>query len=104
MCVCVTHYAAESLSWYSRERLKQACTPLSFHRRLMTPASSAVMKPSSADPASTNSCLASSCERAVRQHNHHYYHQIVTISSTVKIIPTINSIINTAMASSALGM
>lgn len=61
---CVTHYAAESLSWYSRERLKQAWTPLSFQSRLMTPASSAVMKPSSAEPASTNSCRASSWERS----------------------------------------
>lgn len=59
-----THYAAESLSWYSRERLKQAWTPLSFQSRLMTPASSAVMKPSSAEPASTNSCRASSWERS----------------------------------------
>lgn len=63
VCVYVTHYAAESLSWYSRERLKQAWTPPSFHRRLMTPASSPVMKPSSAEPASTNSCRASSWER-----------------------------------------
>lgn len=55
-----TYYAAESLSWYSRERLKQACTPPSFHSRWMTPASSPVMKPSSAEPANTNSCRASS--------------------------------------------
>lgn len=55
-----THYAAESLSWYSRERLKQAWTPPSFQSRWMTPASSPVMKPSSAEPASTNSCRASS--------------------------------------------
>lgn len=55
-----THYAAESLSWYSRERLKQAWTPPSFHSRWMTPASSPVMKPSSADPASTNNWRASS--------------------------------------------
>lgn len=55
-----THYAAESLSWYSRERLKQARTPPSFHSRWMTPASSPVMKPSSAEPANTNSCRASS--------------------------------------------
>lgn len=61
LCVrAATHYAAESLSWYSRERLKHACTPPSFHSRWMTPASSPVMKPSSAEPARTNSCRASS--------------------------------------------
>lgn len=67
LCVCssvsVTHYAAESFSWYSRERLKQAWTPPSFQSLLMTPASSTVMKPSSAEPASTNSCRASSWRR-----------------------------------------
>lgn len=55
-----TYYAAESLSWYSRDLLKQACTPLSFHNLFITPASSAVMKPSSAAPASTKSWRASS--------------------------------------------
>lgn len=55
-----TYYAAESLSWYSRDLLKHACTPLSFHNLFITPASSAVMKPSSAAPASTKSWRASS--------------------------------------------
>lgn len=56
-----TYYAAESFSWYSRDLLKQACTPLSFHNLFMTPASSVVIKPSSAAPASTKSWRASSC-------------------------------------------
>lgn len=56
----ITYYAAESLSWYSRDLLKQACTPLSFHSLFITPASSAVIKPSSAAPASTKSWRASS--------------------------------------------
>lgn len=50
-----TYYAAESLSWYSLDLLKQACTPLSFHSLLITPASSAVINPSSAAPANTKS-------------------------------------------------
>ena len=58
--MCEPHYAAESFSWYSRERPKQAWTPPSFQRRWITPASSPVMKPSSAEPARTNSCRASS--------------------------------------------
>lgn len=77
LCKRVTHYAAESFSWYSRERLKQAWTPPSFHSRLMTPASSPVMKPSSAEPASTNSCRASSWEESHRCQYH---------KSTVKVI------------------
>lgn len=56
----ITYYAAESLSWYSRDLLKQACTPLSFQSLFITPASSAVIKPSSAAPASTKSWRASS--------------------------------------------
>lgn len=30
-----TYYRAESFSWYSRDRLKQSCTPRSFHRASM---------------------------------------------------------------------
>lgn len=57
----VSYYEAESFSWYSLDLLKQACTPASRHSRLITPASSAVITPSSALPANTNSWRASSC-------------------------------------------
>lgn len=75
--VCPAHYAAESFSWYSRERLKQAWTPPSFHSRWMTPASSPVMKPSSAEPARTNSCRASSWTDRASQisiRGHNFFH------------------------------
>ena len=57
-----THYAAESLSWYSRERVKQPCTPLSAHSRWMTLDSSSGRMPcSSAAADRANSWRASSC-------------------------------------------
>lgn len=55
-----THYSAESLSWYSRDRLKQPWTPESFHSRFMMAASSGDRSPSSALPVTENSFLASS--------------------------------------------
>lgn len=58
--VVATHYEAESFSWYSLERAKQACTPESFHSLWIIPDSSVVMNPSSTEPASTKSCRASS--------------------------------------------
>lgn len=36
-----THYLAESLSWYSRERLKHSWVPASAHKRFMAARSSA---------------------------------------------------------------
>lgn len=56
------HYAAESLSWYSRDRAKQLWMPLSPHNRLITLASSSGRMPcSSAAADRANSCWASSC-------------------------------------------
>lgn len=57
------YYAAESLSWYSRDRSKQAWTPLSFHNLRITPVSSADITPSSALLARANSWRASSCQQ-----------------------------------------
>lgn len=67
--VTVSYYDAESLSWYSLDLLKQAWTPASLHNRLITPASSAVITPSSALPANTNSWRASSCKERWRKKN-----------------------------------
>ena len=55
-----TYYCAESLSWNSLERLKQAWTPLSAHIRFMQSPSSVVISPSSSELAREKSCLASS--------------------------------------------
>lgn len=56
------HYAAESLSWYSRDRAKQLWMPLSSHNRLITLARSSGKTPcSSAVADRANSCWASSC-------------------------------------------
>lgn len=63
----ITYYEAESLSWYSLDLLKQACTPLSRHNRLITPANSGVMTPSSALPAKTNNCRASSWRKQLKE-------------------------------------
>ena len=63
----ITYYEAESLSWYSLDLLKQACTPPSRHNRLITPANSGVMTPSSALPAKTNNCRASSWGKHLRE-------------------------------------
>lgn len=57
-----THYSAESLSWYSRDRLKQLWTPESFHNLFMMAANSGERSPSSALPVMENSFLASSCK------------------------------------------
>lgn len=57
-----THYAAESLSWYSRDRVKQLCMPQSAHNRRITLAKSSGRMPcSSAAAARAKSCWASSC-------------------------------------------
>lgn len=58
------HYAAESLSWYSRDRSKHAWTPLSAHSLRITPPSSADITPSSAELARANSWRASSWTKA----------------------------------------
>ena len=54
-----THYSAESLSWYSRERRKHAWTPGSRQIRFMTAPNSALRTISSVLPATVNNCLAS---------------------------------------------
>lgn len=58
-----THYAAESLSWYSAALSKQACTPPSFHSFFMQSTSSGGMVPSSMESARLKSCRPSSCGR-----------------------------------------
>lgn len=58
-----TYYSAESLSWYSRARLKHSCTPESFHKRFIMDASSVDISPSSALPASERNCRASSYQQ-----------------------------------------
>lgn len=57
------HYAAESLSWYSRDRAKQVWTPPSLHRLRMALVSSADITPPSAELARENSWLASSWQQ-----------------------------------------
>lgn len=54
------HYAAESLSWYSRDRSKHVWTPTSFHSLWITAVSSGDITPSSAELARANSWRASS--------------------------------------------
>jgi len=45
-----TYYLAESLSWYSRERLKHSATPASFHKTAMAwPTSGGRRSPSICD-------------------------------------------------------
>ncbi|KAF6025063.1 hypothetical protein EB796_016640 [Bugula neritina] len=60
-----THYAAESLSWYSLDLEKQCCTPGSFHSLFITEDKSMDISPSSALPARANNCLASSYNTAL---------------------------------------
>jgi len=60
-----THYCAESLSWYSLERLKQSCTPGSIHSRLMAARRPGLKGSVSACLAVIpNNNMASSCKRA----------------------------------------
>jgi len=54
-----THYSAESLSWYSRERRKQAWTPGSRQSRFMMAPNSMLRMMSSVLPATVNNCRAS---------------------------------------------
>lgn len=77
------HYAAESLSWYSRDRLKQAWTPLSFHSLWITPASSSDITPSSAVLARANSCRASSCQQT--QWLHCNFAAVVVCTTTTRL-------------------
>lgn len=64
------HYAAESLSWYSRDRAKQLWMPLSSHNRLITLARSSGKTPcSSAVADRANSCWASSCSPTETRYN-----------------------------------
>jgi hypothetical protein len=43
----VTHYRAESLSWYSLDLLKHSCTPASFHKAaIAAPTSGGKLSPS----------------------------------------------------------
>ena len=57
------YYEAESLSWYSRERTKQAWTPSSAQSRWITAVSSVDITPSSVEPARENSWRASFCRQ-----------------------------------------
>ena len=76
-----TYYSAESLSWYSRARLKHSCTPGSFHKRFMIEASSADISPSSAVPASERNCRASSYQQSRNVHVKSPLRRVISLSA-----------------------
>jgi len=64
VCTRFTYYLAESLSWYSLDRLKHSWTPLSVHNRFIAASSSSENgSVSSIRVITSTTIFASDCKR-----------------------------------------